>query len=493
MKVLCKPTLVLLALLVLKAPALLAATIDVASIDELKGALDQTKPGDRIVVADGTYTTTEAVTIDKAGTEQQPIVIEAKSVGGVEIQGDAGFKIATPAAYVVIKGFVFTHKAGSMEIAAGAHHCRVTRNVFALQVAKGERATFVTVNGDDNEIDHNLFRDKKTEGQMLFVQGPGTAMAKRNWVHHNLFRDFGKGAPNNASGLHFGSSHRSMDPGYSVAEYNLFIRNIGENEGAICSKTTDAIYRFNTIVDSTELSLRHGHRCQVYGNFMINSDGLRFFAHDHQIFSNYFERCDPAIAVGNGGATIPPGPLTSHQRPERVKVVFNTLVDNRTNVRMSNRMGGLGADELVFANNIIQGGNQAVAIAGPLKNPKWEGNVIWRTEGNSAVERAGDMPGDGFRELDPGLVKDERGVFRLRTKSPAIGQGVGLYPFVRIDMDGQPRGDGKSDVGADEFSQEMPTNRPLTEADVGPNAPPEPDRSLIAAPRAHWIAAEPAR
>ena len=477
-----KPLTPLIVVLLL-APALHAATHEVASLDELKRAIDNAKPGDRVVVADGKYSAREAVAIKQAGTAEKPIVIEAKTVGGVTIDGAEGFKVERPAAYVVVKGFVFTHKAGSMIIDAGAHHCRVTRNVFALKVDKGERATFLTVNGDDNEIDYNTFRDKNTEGQMLFVQGPGTQMARRNWVHHNLFLNFGKGAPNNASGLHFGSSHRSMDPGYSVAEYNLFIKNIGENEGAICSKTTDAVYRYNTIVDSTELSLRHGHRAQVYGNFFINSSGLRFFAHDHRIYSNYFTQCRPAIAIGNGGATIPPGPLTSHQRPERVQVVYNTLVDNRANIQMGGRKGGLGADDLVVANNIIQGGNQAVKIDGPLKNPRWEGNVVWRTEGG-----AGDMPSDGSREVDPKLVKDERGVWRLSEGSPAIGAGAGAYRFVTVDIDGQHRRGDNLDVGADQLVKEQAPvlNRPLTQADVGPDAPQEPDRPLISAPDVKW-------
>jgi poly(beta-D-mannuronate) lyase len=475
--------------LFMTAQALPAATVDVSSVEQIQRAIDDAKPGDRIVVADGAYSVTGTLTIKQAGTAQQPIVIETRTVGGVEIGGDAGFRLESGAAYVVVKGFVFTHKAGSMVIAAGAHHCRVTRNVFALKV--DGRATYLTVDGDDNEIDHNTFRDKNTEGQMLFVQGPGPGpgdapalMAKRNWVHHNYFLNFGKGAPNNASGLHFGSSHRSMDPGYSVAEYNLFVKNVGENEGAICSKTTDAIYRFNTIVDSTELSLRHGHRARVYGNFMLNSSGLRFFAHDHQIFGNYFQGNRPAIAIGNGGATIPPGPLTSHQKPERVKVVHNTLVDNRGNVQMGGRTNGLGADDLVFANNIIVGGNKAVSIAGPLKDPTWEGNIVWNTQ-----DSAGDLPAAGYTQVDPKLVKDDHGVYRPSEGSPAIGKGLGAYPFVTVDIDGHTRPTDKLDVGADQFSTDAPLNRPLTAADVGPNAPEEKDRPLISAPKdVRWIA-----
>ena len=467
------------------AQAVHAATIEVNTAEQLRAAVGRARAGDRVVVADGAYTLDAAIAITTPGTAEQPIVIEARTVGGAEIKGAAGFRLERPAAYVVIRGFAFAHNAGAMEIAAGAHHCRVTRNVFALKV--DTRSTYLTVNGDDNEIDHNTFRDKETEGQMLFIQGPGTTMCKRNWVHHNLFLDFRKTNKNNASGLHIGSSHRSMDSGFTVVEHNLFVRNVGENEGAICNKSGDNLYRYNTIVDSTELSLRHGHRCQVYGNFMVNSDGLRFFGHDHRIFSNYFENCRPAIAIGNGGATIPPGPLTSHQRPDRVQIVYNTLINNRANVQMTARKDGLGADDLVFANNLIVGGNKAVSIAGPLKNPRWEGNLVWNTDGG-----ASDLPADGVTSADVRLVKDDRGVYRLAAGSPAIGRGVGAYPFVNVDMDGQPRSD-KRDVGADQFSAAAVINRPLTEGDVGPKAAEETNRPLISSPKVEWITKEPGR
>ena len=122
-------------------------------------------------------------------------------------------------------------------------------------------------------------------------------------------------------------------------------------------------------------------------------------------------------------------------------------------------------------------------VAGPLKNPKWQGNIIWQTNGG-----AGDMPGGGFREIDPKLAKDEHGMWRLSEASPAVGAGAGAYPFVTVDIDGQPRPSGKLDVGADQLVKEQAPalNRPLTEADVGPNAPADADRPLISAPVVNW-------
>jgi poly(beta-D-mannuronate) lyase len=460
-----------------------AAEIEVATLPELESAIAAARPGDRIVVADGTYISSGTINVATAGTREQPIIIAAKMVGGVEIQGEAGFRLKSPAAYVVIQGFFFTHKAGEMELEAGVHHCRITRNVFELAVNR--RARYLSVVGDDNEIDHNTFRNKSTEGQMFQVHGPGErAMAQRTWIHHNYFHDFRNSRRNNSSALHIGHSGRSMTSAYSVVEHNLFVRTRGENEGAICNKATDNIYRYNTFGDdSTELSLRHGKRCLVYGNFFLGGNGLRFFSHDHRIFSNYFENCRPAITIGNGGATIPPGPLTSHERPDRVHVVYNTLVNNRANVRMSGRRNGLGANDLVFANNIIVGGNEAVTIDGPLANPTWEGNIVWANDGG-----AGDIPAGGFIEADPQLTAGENGNFKLQNSSPAEGHGVSSYLYVTVDIEGQPRRE-PMDAGADELSAEPVTNRALTADDVGPHAPEE-DRPWISTPKLEvdWIA-----
>jgi poly(beta-D-mannuronate) lyase len=458
-----------------------SADRQVVALSELGIAIAQAAPGDRIIVADGQYESTGTIPVATAGTKEQPIVIQAATVGGVEIRGEGSFQVKRPAAYIVIQGFVFTHKAGEIELEAGVHHCRVTRNVFELAVTG--RARYLSVVGDNIEVDHNAFRNKDTEGQMIQVQGPGDReMAQRTWIHHNYFHDFRNSRRNNSSALHIGHSARSMSSAFSVVEYNLFVGTQGENEGAICNKATDNVYRFNTFGErSSELSLRHGKRCLVYGNFFLGGNGLRFFSHDHRIYSNYFQNCRPAIAIGNGGATIPPGPLTSHERPERVHIVYNTLVNNRGNIQMSSRNNGLGATDLILANNIIIGGDKALAIEGPLINPTFEGNILWRNAGGP-----GDIPAAGFVNADPALVA-EHGLYRSQSTSSAIGKGSNSYSYVTVDVDGQPRADAK-DVGADQFSLEREINRPLTPVDVGPNAPCD-DRPWISAPNlmVNWI------
>jgi len=437
--------------------------VRVDSIQGLHNAIADAAPGDRIIVRDGTYVSTTPLKVAAIGTKDKPIEIVAQSVGGVEIKGRTGFAIEGPAAYVVLSGFKFTHDAGTVKLSDGTHHCRVTRNVFALRVTRS--ASYMTVSGDDHEIDHNTFQDKNTEGKMLEIIGPGSsAMAQSTWIHHNHFVNFENTNGNNASALHIGSSSRSLSPAHCIVEHNLFVKTRGENEGAICNKACDNIYRFNTFGEGcTELSLRHGNRCLVYGNFFIGTrGGLRFFGDDHRIFSNYFERNRPAVQIGNGDGNVPPAKLTSHDRPDRVQFIFNTLVNNMSNVVMDRRKNGLGASQLVFANNIIQGGDRGVSIGGPLEEPKWQGNICWKTD-------AGDMPATGYLSADPKLELAPDDPFRLRASSPAIQHAEGSYSDVGFDIDGQKRG-ALLDVGADQLSSAKISNRMLTPEDVGPFA-----------------------
>ncbi len=97
--------------------------------------------------------------------------------------------------------------------------------------------------------------------------------------------------------------------------------------------------------------------------------------------------CSFAINCVNGDGVVPPkgnDKLTSHDRPDSDKVVFNTLIDNKRNFGMPARKNGLGAADITFANNIIQGGS-SISISSPYKEPVWEGNIIWNTDNEKLV------------------------------------------------------------------------------------------------------------
>lgn len=459
--ILRSPLLLSITSLAMAAPAL-AASHTVSTIAELQAKIKTAAPGDTILVKNGTYATSAPLVVSCVGTAEQPITIAAESVGGVELGGTHGFAVNKPAAHVTINGFTFTHASGKTSIAGGTSHVRFSRNVFQCA---GE-GPYLTVTGDDVEVDYNELRDKHTLGNMINVTGTGSQVARRLHIHHNYFHDFTNAGGNGAETIRFGLSGLSMSNGEGLVEYNLFVRCRGENE-LISNKSCGNTYRFNTLLDSAgaQLTLRHGNDCLVYGNYFRGTEGLRIFGDRHWIFSNYFEGNSMGINLGNGGAEVADGaPLTSHDRPDNCIIAFNTLVNNRAHYAMTRRTPtALGATGITFANNLIQGGGIAAKIDGPYPGALWSGNIVWQTAG------AGDLPAEGFTDVDPLLAPDDNGIFRPRAGSPAIDSAVGGYPAVTVDLDGQPRIIAK-DKGADELSDKPVRAHLLTPADVGPKA-----------------------
>jgi poly(beta-D-mannuronate) lyase len=364
--------------------------------------------------------------------------------------------VVSPAAYVEIRGFLFTHASGRTQIRSGATHIRFTQNFFECTGS----GAYLTVAGHFAQIDRNEFRNKSTLGNMIDVRGSGSQIAQYVWIHHNYFHDFTSPGGNGAETIRFGLSGLSLSNGYGLIEHNLFVRCTGENE-LISNKSSANTYRYNTILDSPggELTLRHGNECVVSGNYFRNSAGMRIFGDRHQIFSNYFE-ATTGINIGNGDGEVAEGaPLTSHDRPDDNVIAFNTLVNNTRNYFQTGRTNGLGAFGNVFANNILQAGGAAASLSGPYTGGTWDGNIIWETVGSGA------MPAGTFDEVDPLLEATANGVFRPQAGSPAIDSAIGDYPAVTVDMDGQPRLDPR-DRGADEASSAAIVAKLLTPGEL---------------------------
>jgi poly(beta-D-mannuronate) lyase len=418
----------LLALIALTGMRDAAAAADlVRSIPELQTRIARATAGDVIVVGNGVYTTTAAIVVDRAGTADRRLRIRAETPGGVEIAGTHGFTVNSPAAFVEIDGFRFTHASGQASIASGATHIRFTRNVFEC-AGKG---AYLTVAGDDAEIDRNEFRNKKTLGNMIDVRGAGNQVAQRVWIHHNYFHDFADAGGNGAETIRFGHSDLSLSKGLGLIEHNLFARCTGENE-LITNKSCANTYRYNTFVDSpkAQLTLRHGNDCLVYGNVLRRTDGIRIFGDRHQVFGNYLEGNTTGIQIGNGDGEVADGAkLTSHDRPDGAVITFNTLVDNARSYFMGRRPSGLGATRTVFAHNIVQGGGDAATIEGPYPDAEWTGNILWKTAGPGA------MPKGTYEIVNPLLVADAGGVLRPGPGSPALGPARGGHPPVEVDRE----------------------------------------------------------
>jgi poly(beta-D-mannuronate) lyase len=371
-----------------------AATYEVASLADLQARINAAAPGDVIFVKDGAYATAAPITIDRRGAAGKPIRIAAKTRGKVEIAGTDGFDVIAGAAHIEIDGFHFTHASGKTQIRPGATHVRFTRNVFEC---KGD-GPYLTIAGDDAEVDRNELRNKRTVGNMIDVRGAGSQIAQRVRIHHNYFHDFTSPGPgtNGAETIRFGLSGLSMSKGFGVIEHNLFVRCTGENE-MLSIKSGSNIIQDNTLLDSpgAQLTLRHGNENIVRRNYLRGTAGIRIFGDRNRVSDNYLEANTGGIQIGNGGAEVADGaPLTSHDRPDDIYITSNVLLNNRRNIFMTARDKGLGATRATIAHNVIQGGGPAAAIEGPFLEPIWRDNTVWDTP-------AGLMPEEGFSKKKP--------------------------------------------------------------------------------------------
>ncbi|MGW6449606.1 polysaccharide lyase 6 family protein [Lentzea sp. NPDC055074] len=423
-----------------------AAVVGVSTVSSLQAALDTARPGQRIVLADGVHLADQPIKITKSG-----VTVAAQNAGRT-VFTRGGFELGA-VRDVTIEGFVFDGTS-TLSVPAEAQATRITRNTY-----NGNKdGASLTVSADDVQVDHNTFSNRSSEGVYLQITGPGSEIAQRTWVHHNYFYNHSFTGANGGESIRLGYSHKQSKSANAVIEYNLFEKANGDPE-AISVKSSDNTIRFNTIRDSKGyIVLRHGNRTTVEGNLLFGS-GIRFHGNDHKVFNNYVQNTgDRAIVFGKGSETDSGPTSTSHDRPDRVTVAFNTLVG--TGAVVDSDTGTYAPKDCVLANNVIQGSSSKLVDMMSGSTVKYEGNIVW---GGTAG-----MP-NGYKTVDPKLVRDANGLLRLTSGSPAINASVGTYSYVTRDFDLQARS-GTRDVGADEYNSSA-VRKPLTKADVGVSAP----------------------
>jgi len=294
---------------------------------------------------------------------------------------------------------------------------------------------------------------------MLSLQGSSGKIAPNNWVHHNHFKDFTTSdADNDNTALQPGYGNYGTSKANMIVEHNLFENLSADAEGVLSAKCWDVTFRYNTIKNCTDTSLRNGEEHKVYGNYFFNSR-LRFSDSNHRIFNNVFVGSKACIVLFSQiDLTKTTG--YSHIRPVNCFVGYNTFV-NTNNGFLSNGDGG--SQDLRVVNNIFYNCSKAVQEAGAkMDGVLYDTNIIWLGDKY-------DHPANGIISSDPLFEYDSDGVPSIKTNSPAIDKSVGDYTFVLDDMDGQSR-TGLKDIGADELGKGNRDVRVMTASKVGSNA-----------------------
>ena len=464
----------------------------VSTVTEFKNALAAMNPGDTVEVNDGTYNLS-SLSITRSGCELKPILVIAKNQGQAILNGATALSFKK-LKYFTWKGFAFQSTGiGTGIKMENCNKVRITGNSFAYT----ETASCVWILIGDvfaspdppisgrNRIDHNSFIGKTQPGNFIRFDGNIDQITRYDTVDHNLFKNNGPRVDNGQESIRIGVSTLSHSSAYSIIEYNLFEDCDGDPE-IISVKSSDNTIRFNTFVRCLgTVCLRQGFRTVVEGNYFfgdnktavfnggtIGAGGLRIYAKDHKIFNNYFQgltgvKWDAAITLTNGDVTNSSTSTSDHYLPENNQIVFNTLVNNASDIEVGFPNGGsypLAPINNLIANNIVV--NNANPIIKSYSSTSLAGvsfsNNMMKPTGSSSIgisTTAAQVINADPLLLQPVCVdqgspcnlSNAHNVYRLSASSPAIDAATGSFGFVTRDFEQRAR-TGAKDIGAHEFN-----------------------------------------
>ena len=447
----------------------------VGSAQDIHEVLPKLKPADVVVMKSGRWHD-QKIRFTAKGTAQKPITLKAEESGQTRLSGNSMLHIY--GVHLVIDGLLFTE--GSVgpnqtviRLGENTRHCRVT-NTAVIGYSPPQKDTntaWIHALGLHNRIDHCFFSGKSNLGVVLSIN---FSVKKPNYhqIDHNYFGPRSYHGLNGAEMIRIGDSTQSSQVSRTTVSHNLFEGCSGEAE-IITNKSCENYFRANTFRKCQgALTLRHGHRSVVEGNFFLgegekSTGGVRVNGEGHRVWNNYFSGLTgsgarAALSIHNG---VPNSPVGLYHQIKDLEVLHNTFVNNYQNVLVGYGREKNGATlppiRIVMANNIIWGKSAPlIQLEEEKAEIKYEGNIFFGSE-------IGVPASQGIRFTDPKLSKDKTGLYRPHTKSPVLGEAKGSYPKITYDMDGQKR-PAKKDVGADQGSAEPTTKSPLSIKDVGP-------------------------
>ena len=451
-----------------------AGEFRVSSAAEIAQAMTVAKPGDVLVFADGTWQH-QAIRFEAKGAPGRPITLRAEPPGKVVLTGAS--TLFVDGEHLIVSGLCFKDGA-TRKLVVGAdfnpHH-----NIVILIAGRHNRLTdcavvdhtgavnYLRLWGAENRVDHCFFRGKTSRSATLCVSaGPEP---NRHRIDANYFGYRPPLGRNGGETIQVGNSRTSMRNSRTLVEGNLFERCDGEGE-IVTNKSCENVYRRNTFRSCAgHLSIRHGKRCLVEGNFFLGrlkpgSAGVRLSGEDHTVINNYFQGLQAGGAVLLSMA-IPNSPLHGYFPVRNALIAFNTFAGNDVPcfsvARYSTHVKAtLLPESATIANNILCG-RKAPLVSDLGPGITWVGNMAHGADLGIPLPR-------GITMTDPRLFKDAHGLWRPAKNSPAIGAAGGKYPSVSSDITGRPR-KGKKDVGCLQIVDGPAGHKPLTRADVGPS------------------------
>ena len=453
-----------------------AATIKVNSIPELKAAIQVAKKGDIIILADNTYSNAGTINISTSN-----ITVAAATAGGVIFNGNS--KCTITGNNTTFSGFQFVNGSiGDNEavIEIKGNYNIITQCNFSNIVSKNY--IHFLEGSHHNELTYCNIEEKPA----TMNAGPGiqittsATVVNHTKISHCTFLNFdGDGGDFGNEPIRIGLGIEQNNTSAAVVEYCYF-ENLGKGDSETISiKSTSNVIRYNTFNKNqqAQLVLRTGNKTSAYGNFFINSGGIRVKeGGNHMIYNNYFE------GVGNSGYSaiqlmnFKLNKKTLVGEPLDIIYIYNNTFYNSAEVDL----GGEGENppkNVKIANNIFYK-TSGSAFTNDNPNVTFTNNIFF---GGSEIGVS--VSKNSFTKIDPKLALNTSGFYGLTPSSPAIDKSNTTNPAIlantnedndanlMLDIQGQARDADKSkkDIGCDEYSNGTISNHPLKKTEVGPS------------------------
>lgn len=304
-------------LLILNTQAVFGETYRINSETQLKEILVKVRPGDKIIIANGSYNNWN-VNIASSGTPQKPIIITAETAGKVIFTGSTIqtiFKFS--GAYIQLSGITFSGcelskadgKTAMLVELNNTNNCLISNCTFEKNVVKTQFTPLLVVsgNGKHNKVENCTFIGN-VDSQDIQVKITKDSCPQLTTITKNTFRDKQKVSWKNGNGGE--CVQIGQDPvllgiisAKTTVSQNRFIQCNGENE-VISNKSSGNQYVKNYFENNDgELVMRGGHDCTIDGNiFEGGTGGIRINGSGHTITNNKINNIKTAIRLMYGMA-----------------------------------------------------------------------------------------------------------------------------------------------------------------------------------------------
>ncbi|MCX8035488.1 MAG: polysaccharide lyase 6 family protein [Candidatus Sumerlaeia bacterium] len=419
-----------------------AADYRAADISQFNEAVKKAAPGDSIILANGLWRDAD-LAFRATGTASQPITLRAETPGKTILCGQSRLHIG--GSHLVVEGLVFRdggNRTDAIEFRTRsdypARHCRVTQCAILdyNPADPAQENKWVQIYGEHNRVDHCWFSGKTTRGPVLAVWL--SDQPNYNRIDHNYFGRRPEFPKNGAEIIRIGDSDSSMQNSRTTVEFNYFEECNGEIE-TISNKSCENIYRCNTFERCQgTLTLRHGNRCVVEGNFFFGHNiketgGVRVIGEEHRVAHNYFadlrgDGTRSALSIMNG---VRNSPLNGYFQVKRAVIEFNTFVNCRSPIEIGSAdssRNSLPPEDCILRNNLVIG-NKGTAIllkSVPLRMT-WEGNVVQGLEPGLVGEA-------GIRSEAAFAQRGGDGLWRGREGAGPVGAALREKPLAASEV-----------------------------------------------------------